>query len=79
MAHIYFNELFSSKVEGNMAHILLRVEQKITEEMNHMLIEAYTKEKIFTTVKSMGPTKVASSDDFSIIFINNFGTLLDGM
>ncbi|KAA3487270.1 reverse transcriptase [Gossypium australe] len=55
-----------------MAHILSRVERKVTEEMNQMLTGAYAKEEIFAHVKSMGPTKAAGNDSFLVIFYQQF-------
>uniref|UniRef100_A0A803N5M7 Reverse transcriptase zinc-binding domain-containing protein n=1 Tax=Chenopodium quinoa TaxID=63459 RepID=A0A803N5M7_CHEQI len=59
----YFKSLFNSDGDNGMQPVLDVVENYVTDEMNAILTEAYTREEIICALKHMHPTKAPGPDE----------------
>ncbi|KAA3484941.1 reverse transcriptase [Gossypium australe] len=57
MAKKYFENLFTLGGINNTKYILSGIDVRVPEDMNKELTKKFTREKIFSTIKSMEPTK----------------------
>lgn len=69
IAKRFFEDLITIKgSNGDLSHILSRINRCITEEANLDLTSPFTKEKVFGALKDMGHTKTLGIDVFTTIF-----------
>ena len=53
----YFNSIFTTSTPTEMKYIFEKVEGRITEDMNGMLMKEFTKEEVRSTLDQMHPDK----------------------
>lgn len=72
MATKYFEHMFQSSRIGDSAHLLLRVESRITSLTNYTLKAHYLEKEVFIALKDMGPTKTPGEDGFPTLFFQKY-------
>ncbi|KAL4279488.1 hypothetical protein GQ457_03G020140 [Hibiscus cannabinus] len=68
----YFQEIFSTQGEGDVAPVLGGIEQYITPSMNDFLLHNFTHEEVFAAVQSMSPLQASGEDGLGAIFYQHF-------
>ena len=73
-AHIlnYFSHLFSSKVQQTNPVIMERVQRKVSDQMNNILMAPYTAEDVKKAISSIGDIKAPGPDGLHAIFFKKY-------
>ena len=65
----YYQEMFTSFSTGSCSQVIHHVHEVVTLEMNNMLLEEFTQDKVKKALFQMNPTKAPGSDDMnSLVF-----------
>lgn len=77
-AHIqsYFGDLFTSEVNQTDPTVLEKVNTKVTEQMNDMLMAPFTAEEVRKAVFSIGDLKAPGPDGLHAIFYKKYWSIL---
>ncbi|GMI64491.1 hypothetical protein HRI_000118400 [Hibiscus trionum] len=76
VAYKFFKSLFTSQGCDDPKQILDGIIPSITQEMNVVLMEKFTKDDVLEAVRSMGPLKAAGDDGLGVIFYQRFWHIL---
>ncbi|MBA0553592.1 hypothetical protein Golob_012762 [Gossypium lobatum] len=68
----YFQKLFTSSGVGDMSHILLGIDNFISQDVNSKLTTTYLVDEVITTLKEIGPTKAFRDDGFLALFSQKY-------
>ena len=69
----YFNNLFTSEVNFVDPAVINKVQTKVTDQMNDMLMAPYTADDVRKAVFSIGDLKAPGPDGLHAIFFKNIG------
>lgn len=72
ISHEYFFDLFTSRELGDVNHILYGEDNCIPRDMNAYLVTMYEREEVYTTLKSMAPTKALGLDGLPALFFQKY-------
>ena len=72
MAESYFQNLFTSSNPTNLEGVLDSVDKVVTPDMNHMLLQPCTLDKVKRALFSMHPSKSPGSDGMSHFFFQKY-------
>ena len=68
----YFQGLFTSFSTGSCSQVIHHVHEVVTLEMNNMLLEEFTQDKVKKALFQMNPTKALGSDDMNSLFFQKY-------
>ena len=68
----YFQEMFTSFSTGSCSQVIHHVHEVVTLEMNNMLLEEFTQDKVKKALFQMNPTKALGSDDMNSLFFQKY-------
>lgn len=71
VARSYFQIMFLTSEVEDADHILLWVKRCISNDLSQMLMEKYTEEEVYSTLKDIGPTKRLEQMDSRLYSFKN--------
>lgn len=64
--------MFTSSGVRDLSYLLSGIENKISPDINSVLLSNFTEEEVFTALKGMRPTKASGSDGFPALFFQRY-------
>ena len=72
----YFKNLFSTSYSTRISEVLDTIPTRVTEEMNQLLIQEFTRKEVKAALKQMHPTKAPGLNGMSAIFFQKYWSIV---
>ena len=68
----YFKNLYTTSYPTRISEVIDTIPTRVTEDMNQLLIQEFTREEVEAALKKMHPTKATGPDGMSAIFFQKY-------